>query len=109
MPLHSLTLDRHTLEWSLSFNAMSSDQFYLFAALAAFSQEIQDKLRKVQTPEAIIALASDHGYDITLQQLSYYAHRLNGDHWIWVHKGDTWRERFFASERQLDLQASGAA
>ena len=85
---------------------MASDQFYLFAALAAFSGEVQDKLRKVQTPEAILAIAADHGYEITLQQLSYYSPSLNGDHWIWVQKGEVWRERFFATERQLDFQAA---
>ncbi len=88
------------------FTAMASDQFYLFAALAAFSKEIQAKLRQVQTPEAILQIASEHGYEITLQQLSYYAARLNGDHWVWVQKGDAWRERFFARELQLDLQAA---
>lgn len=85
---------------------MASDQFYLFAALASFSREIQDKLREVQTPEAILAIAAENGFEITLQQLIYYAPRLNGDHWIWVQKGEAWRERFFARERQLDLQAA---
>jgi Nif11 domain len=84
---------------------MASDQFYLFAALAAFSTEIQGKLRQVQSPEAILEIAADHGFEITLQQLSFYAARLNGDHWIWVQKGEAWRQRFFAGERQLDLQA----
>jgi len=83
---------------------MASDQFYLFAALASFSSDVQEKLRRVQTPEAIVSLAAEHGYTITLEQLSHYAHRLNGDHWIWVHKGDAWRDQFFARERQLDLQ-----
>lgn len=85
---------------------MASDQFYLFAALASFSSEIQDKLRQVQTPEAILAIAAEHGFEITLPQLSYYSARLNGDHWIWVHKDESWRERFYAKERQLDLQAA---
>ncbi|MFZ0408364.1 MAG: Nif11-like leader peptide family natural product precursor [Cyanobium sp.] len=85
---------------------MVSDQFYLFAALASFSAEIQEKLRQVQTPEAILEIAADHGFEITLQQLSFYAARLNGDHWIWVQKGESWRQRFFAGERQLDLQAA---
>lgn len=85
---------------------MTSDQFYLFAALASFSRDIQEQLRKVQTPEAILAIAADHGYDITLQQLIHYSPRLNGDHWIWVQKGEAWREQFFARERQLDLQAA---
>jgi hypothetical protein len=85
---------------------MASDQFYLFAALAAFSHEIQEKLCNVQTPEAILAIAAEHGYEISLQQLIYYSTRLNGDHWIWVNKGEAWRERFFAKERQLDLQAA---
>jgi hypothetical protein len=85
---------------------MASDQFYLFAALAAFSTDVQEYLRKVQTPEAIISLAAEHGYTITLEQLSYFAPRLNGDHWIWVNKGDAWRQQFFSRERQLDLQAA---
>ena len=83
---------------------VASDQFYLFAALASFSGEIQEQLRRVQTPEAILAIAADHGYHITLQQLIYYSSRLNGDHWIWAQKGEAWRERFFGRERQLDLQ-----
>ncbi len=106
MQLHRYPVDRHTLSWFLSFTAMASDQFYLFAALASFSSDIQDKLRKVQTPEAIVALAAEHGYEITPQQLSYYGTRLNGDHWIWMHKGDAWRERFFARDRQLNLQTT---
>ncbi len=84
---------------------MASDQFYLFTALAAFSTEIQAKLRQVQSPEAILGIAAEHGFEITLQQLSVYADRLNGDHWIWVQKDEAWRQRFFAGERQLDLQA----
>jgi predicted ribosomally synthesized peptide with nif11-like leader len=84
---------------------MASDQFYLFAALASFNTEIQEKLRQVQTPEEILAIASEHGYQISLQQLIYYSARLSADHWIWVRKSEAWRERFFARERQLDLQA----
>lgn len=83
---------------------MASDQFYLFAALASFSSEIQYRLRQVESPEAIIAIAAEHGFQITLQQLSHYSARLNGDHWVWVQKSEVWRERFFARERQLDLQ-----
>ena len=85
---------------------MASDQFYLFAALATFNAAVQDRLRDAQTPEAIVAIAADHGYQISVQQLSFFSSRLNGDHWIWARKGDAWREGFFARERQLDLQAA---
>jgi hypothetical protein len=85
---------------------MASDHFYLFAALASFSKELQDQLRKVQSPEAILAIAADHGFDISLEHLIYYSTRLTGDHWVWVQKGEAWREQFFASERQLQLQAA---
>ncbi len=85
---------------------MASDQFYLFAALASFSPALQEKLRQVKTPEGILKIAADHGYEITLQQLRYYAAQLNGDHWIWMKKGEAWRQQFFAGERQLDLQAA---
>lgn len=84
---------------------MASDQLYLFAALAAFSREIQDRLRRVQAPEAIIAIAAEYGYTITREQLIYYAASLNGDHWIWAHKGPAWRDQFFTQQWQLDLQA----
>jgi len=85
---------------------MASDHFYLFAALASFNRDLQNRLRHVQTPEAIVAIAAEHGYPITLEQLRHYASRLNGDHWIWFQKGDAWREQFFAAERQLDLQSA---
>lgn len=85
---------------------MASDQFYLFAALASFSPALQEKLRQVQTPSAILEIAADHGFEITLQQLRYYASRLNGDHWLWVREGEGWRQQFFAGEQALDLQAA---
>lgn len=84
--------------------AMASDQFYLFTALASFSADIQKRIRDVESPEAIIAIAAEHGYQITLQQLSHYSARLNSEYWVWVHKSEAWREQFFAGERQLDLQ-----
>ena len=85
---------------------MASDQFYLFAALATFNTAVQERLRDAQTPEAIVAIAADKGFQITVQQLSFFSNRINGDHWIWARKGDAWREGFFARDRQLDLQAA---
>ncbi|WP_411872531.1 hypothetical protein [Vulcanococcus limneticus] len=40
---------------------MASDQFYLFAALATFNGDVQERPRDAQTPEAIVAIAADHG------------------------------------------------
>jgi hypothetical protein len=85
---------------------MASDQFYLFAALASFSKEIQAKLRNVHSPEAILAIAAEHGFDIRLEHLIYYSTRLTGDHWVWVQKGEAWRQQFFARERQQVLQVT---
>jgi Nif11 domain len=82
---------------------MASDQFYLFTALAAFNTAVQTKLRQVVSPEDIIAIAAEHGFAITLQQLSFFSSRLSADHWIWANKGDAWREDFFSGEQQLDL------
>ncbi len=98
LQLHKVRLSRQI--------PMASDQFYLFAALASFSSEIQYRLRQVESPEAIIAIAAEHGFQITLQQLSHYSTRLTGEHWVWTQKGEAWRQRFFAGERQLDLQAA---
>ena len=47
-----------------------------------------------------------YGDQISVQRLSFFSSRRNGDHWIWTRKGDAWREGFFARERQLDLQAA---
>ena len=78
----------------------------LFAALVTFNGDVQERLSDAQTPEAIVAIAADHGYRISVQQLSFFSSRLNGDHWISARKGDAWREGFFARKRQLDLQAA---
>ena len=82
---------------------MASDQFYLFTALAAFNSAVQARLRQVASPEEIVAIAAEHGFAITLQQLNFFASRLSADHWIWANKDDAWREDFFSGERQLDL------
>ena len=50
-----------------------------------------------------------YGDQISVQRLSFFSSRLNGDHWIWARKGDTWRVGIFARERQLDLQAASRA
>lgn len=65
---------------------------------------MRNQLRSVQTPEAIIAIAAEQGFRITWQQLRYHATSLHGDHWVWSQKGEVWRERFFAAERQLHRQ-----
>jgi hypothetical protein len=75
---------------------MSSDHLYLFTALAAFNKAIQEKLQAVRTHEEIVAIASERGYRITVDQLSLLAHRLNGDHWVWARRDAHWRARFFA-------------
>ncbi|MCP9791926.1 Nif11-like leader peptide family natural product precursor [Vulcanococcus limneticus] len=84
---------------------MSSDHFYLFTALATFSSPVQEKLRQVQSPEEIVAVAAENGYQITVPQLSFFSKRLNGDHWVWARKGDDWRESFFAAAERSNLQA----
>jgi len=84
---------------------MSSDHFYLFTALATFSSPVQEKLRQVQSPEEIVAVAAENGYQITVPQLSFFSKRLNGDHWVWARKGDDWREGFFAAAERSNLQA----
>ncbi|KEF42575.1 MAG: hypothetical protein ER33_04750 [Cyanobium sp. CACIAM 14] len=99
-------MDRHTLWESFLFTAMATDHFYLFAALASFSAEVQEQLRQVDSPEAIVEIAAHYGFEITLKQLSYYAPRLNGDHWIWARKGESWRASFLAGEHQLRLQTA---
>jgi hypothetical protein len=86
-------------------SSMASDHFYLFAALASFSSEIQARLRHVESPEAIIAIAAEQGFQITRQQLAHYSAHLNDEHWVWVQKGEAWRKNFFGRELQLDLQS----
>lgn len=85
---------------------MASDQLYLFAALASFSSEVQAKLRTAQTPESILAIAAEHGFEISMQQLIYYSSRLTGEYWVWAQRGEAWRQRFVAPERQMELQTA---
>lgn len=85
---------------------MSSDHFYLFTALATFSSSVQEKLRQVQSPEEIVGVAAENGYQITASQLSFFSKRLNGDHWVWSRKGDEWRESFFTAAEGSTLQAA---
>ncbi len=84
---------------------MASDHFYLFTALATFSSPVQEKLRRVQSPEEIVAIAADNGYRITVPQLSFFSRCLNGDHWVWSRRGDHWREGFFAEAEPSRLRA----
>lgn len=62
---------------------MASDHFYLFTAWASFSEAAQESLRQVRSADDIISIASEKGYQITVQQLRHFAHRLTESHWMW--------------------------
>jgi len=51
---------------------MASNKFYLFTAFATFSSAVQAQLRQVASPEVIVAIASEIGFPITLQQLNFF-------------------------------------
>ena len=74
---------------------MGYDHFYLFTALASFNQSIQERLKTVQSPEDIVQIAAEKGYQITINQLAYFAKRLNGNHWVWAGQSDEWVDSFF--------------
>jgi hypothetical protein len=77
---------------------MASDHFYLFTAWASFNRTIHQRLQSVQSPEEIVAIAAEKGYQITVAQLSLFSRRLTGDHWAWAGKGDAWRQQFFEQD-----------
>jgi len=84
---------------------MASDHFYLFTALAAFNRSIQERLQSVQSPEEIVAIAAEKGYQITVAQLSLFSRRLTAPHWVWSGRGDDWRQRFFADQDRQRILA----
>jgi hypothetical protein len=79
-----------------SFVIMVSDHFYLFTALASFNRSLQERLQSVQSPDDIVAIAAEKGYQISIEQLSVFSRRLRASYWIWRNQGDQWREQFFA-------------
>ena len=46
---------------------MTFDKFYLLTTLAAFNSFVQAQLRQVGAPEAIVGIAAEYGFAITLQ------------------------------------------
>jgi hypothetical protein len=76
---------------------MGSDHFYLFTALASFNKSVQERLQQVQTPEEIVTIAAEKGYQITVLQLSLFSKRLRAPHWVWSNRSEEWRHGFFNS------------
>ena len=74
---------------------MASDHFYLFTALASFNRSIQERLQSVQSPEEIVAIAAEKGYQISVAQLSLFSKRLRSSHWVWSNRSEKWRQDFF--------------
>lgn len=74
---------------------MASDHFYLFTAWATFSEAAQERLRQVRSAEEIITIAAEKGYQITVQQLRHFAHRLTESHWVWNGRNQQWLQEFF--------------
>jgi predicted ribosomally synthesized peptide with nif11-like leader len=75
---------------------MASDQLYLFTALAAFNTHLQDQLKRAGSPQEIVAIAAERGYQISVEQLRLLSHRLNEAYWVWSGRGERWRQSFFA-------------
>jgi predicted ribosomally synthesized peptide with nif11-like leader len=83
--------------------AMASDQLYLFTALAAFNTALQEQLQAAASPQEIVAIAAEKGYQISIEQLRLLSYRLNETYWVWSGRGERWRQRFFA-DAELSLQ-----
>ena len=77
---------------------MASDHIYLFTALAAFNKGLQEQLRTAESPQEIIAIAADKGYQISIEQLGILSIRLNETYWVWSGRGERWRRSFFAGD-----------
>jgi hypothetical protein len=77
---------------------MASDHFYLFTAWASFSGEAQKLLQSVKSPQEIVELAAQRGYDISVEQLRLFARRLQEPHWVWNQHDEDWARAFFAGE-----------
>jgi hypothetical protein len=77
---------------------VASDHFYLFTAWASFSAEAQKLLESVQTPQEIVDLAAQRGYEITVEQLRLFARRLQEPHWVWNQHDEQWIRDFFSGE-----------
>ena len=50
----------------------------------------------------VVITAANHGDQLTVLPLSFFANRLNADHWIWVRRGP-------AASRTVDRVGGGAA
>lgn len=75
---------------------MASDHFYLFTALVSFNRSIQERLQSVQSPEEIVAIAAEKGYQISVAQLNLFSKRLRASHWVWSNQSEQWRQNFFS-------------
>lgn len=82
-----------------------SDHFYLFTAWATLSRTAQTRLQQASSPQEIIAIAHEKGYQITVEQLSHFAHRLTEPHWVWHGRPQHWRREFFARMEQQQQTA----
>jgi predicted ribosomally synthesized peptide with nif11-like leader len=80
---------------------MASDHLYLFTALAAFNTALQEQLQSASSPQEIVAIAAEKGYQISVEQLGLLSHRLNEAYWAWSGRGERWRQRFFAEQEVL--------
>jgi hypothetical protein len=87
-----------TLQTTTSLILMASDHFYLFTAWASFSTEAQKLLQSVQSPQEIVDLAAERGYQITVEQLRLFARRLQESHWVWNQHDEQWVREFFSGQ-----------
>ncbi|MFN7677909.1 MAG: Nif11-like leader peptide family natural product precursor [Cyanobacteriota bacterium] len=75
---------------------MASDHFYLFTAWASFSGEAQKLLQAVRSPQDIVDLAAEKGYQISVEQLRLFARHLQEPHWVWNQHDEQWGQDFFS-------------
>ena len=77
---------------------MVNPELMAFAAFLRQREDLQQALRVVRTPEAIVSLGQEVGFGFTTQNLREALPLLGGSHWVWQGRDAAWILAFFAGE-----------
>lgn len=78
---------------------MAQNSIEAFAARLPQWKEVQQRLATNSTPDQIVAIARQCGFEFSQEELRQNSGALTADHWPWGGKGSEVRHAFFHQQR----------
>jgi hypothetical protein len=88
----------HNPSMGQSLGSDETKQLTAFSRFLITDQEAAGRVRACKRPQEIVAVASELGFEISVEILSKFARDLQANHWPWSGESGRWRIFYLSQE-----------